>query len=537
MGKQLSHELQQEAHGAKKFLQWLKGFALADDTHDSVATGAQRNKSDFIQRFNGELRATAVDMLGADVTSGETGAKVRAWLKDPESGLKGLSPEQQFKAEKLKTRLGNLKNLANEEAKTFKDDKEYTKALQELTGQRRGSSGGGVDNVWNTVNNYLLTSRLTRNPAFHTLLLTHPIQMSAIAGPINTAQALFKTMHDPVAKGWLDKTHNLTTDWRDTLKGDIQQGEGKPPSEDWQTSRHNNKVFLLAGMIEKAKELHGANWQEELNRIMENPTSYPSSSQTKILEHGIDTMREATGNLPFTSNKPFTSRNLVTRTVAELSGYKGLVDRLMIRSLKDMATPGKRAAGLKRLGLLYGATIAGGGSAGVPTEVRDMLWRRNPTGMYYLEKMMDDLNVPREIEQSYTHGAYETGLLNWGYSVPMSAVQTYQRLAESGNKKEAMDMLGEMVASSPFLGFNSTLLGVGRGVLQKNILNMQKATQGEKSVQAYLGPHRIGKKGTEDYTPLSPLAESAGGAERRRVQLQAQAVCAIHVQQGWVSSA
>jgi hypothetical protein len=74
-----------------------------------------------------------------------------------------------------------------------------------------------------------------------------------------------------------------------------------------------------------------------------------------------------------------------------------------------------------------------------------------------------------------------------------------------------MDMIGEMVASSPFLGFNSTLLGVGRGVIQKNIGNIHKATQGEKDVQAYLGTHRIGKKGTEDYTPLSPLMDLMAG--------------------------
>lgn len=496
-----------------------------NDTLDSIAEGADRNKSDFVDRLNGHLSQMGVDMHGADVTSGETGAKVRKYVKeltlneigDP-ANTPDLTPEQRTKAQMLSYHTERLKRLVREEIKDHPDDEKYQRALNELVGKSGGGKGEG-DMVYDSVSHYLAQYALAKNPAFHGTLLTHPASMAGVAGPVNTAQAMHMMLTDPLTKKWAEGTHNTTSDWRGTFQADNALAGGKAVPKEWESSRHNNKVFVLAGMIKKAKELHGEGWRSAVDGLMERAGKNATDADGELLSEGLQTLRDATGNVPGTKNKVFTSRNQVTRTLAQMSGYKAIVDRQLVKGTKNLFSkdPEIQRQAVKRVGTLLAATVAmGGGAAAVPQEARDALWAWNPKLMYSMEYLGDHANVLTGAEKLTGHARVlehmRLGFLNWGYSQPLAQAQhMYHALMKKD--QTLAGLVATMIWEAPIVGGSPTIKGVGGAVIKRGLSNIYKAKEGGKDVSAYdpLG-HQIGK-GEREYGPVEAAFDMLPGTD------------------------
>jgi hypothetical protein len=501
----------------------IKPLVDVRDTLDRIKDGAVRNESDFYNKLMANHMQQALDSQGENVTEGKLGLEARHAIRynsiddilNPET-TPDWTPEQRTMAAKMKHYQDEQKLMVNDEIKQHADDKEYANALKEYSGQIFNFRND-IDDAMAKINHKLYESILLRNPAYHALVSMHPLQAGATtAGPGNVAQAYWLAATDPKVKAWLNESaRNLTGDYRSGFREEMYAKEGKEAPTDIPSSRWNNDRILLAGMI-KASGVEGVH--NLIDNFNEGKT--PTEADGETILGGLEALRDATGNIIGGGNRPFTTRHPIYRILAQLSGYRGTIDRLMVNSAK-MAfdkDPEVKAQGQRRLATLLAATAMLGGSAPVPSEVRDALWKVNPRAMYALEYMLDQLNVAKRIpivgRDLSEHMRFS--FLNWGKNLGMEGMERWrQALDKQWKETEEMPPAtrAAMLAGRALWELPWSAWGFGGSTIKKNIGNLKAglSKEHEKPVYAFDEGHLLGSGTRKNYGIFDALADNLPG--------------------------
>lgn len=515
-------------------VQGAKEMMDTRDTMDKIQDGAARNKSDFHERLNDVIARNALSMHGENVTTGESGAAVRAAQYQPINDIMNpaetpdLTPEQRIQASRIRHNADEVATMVRREIKDHSDDAEYTGVLRELLGTRKDE--GGADSGFRKISGHLFKYTLARNPAFAGNMALHPAQLgSAEVGFRNIADAYEMAHRDPVVKNFIEKMSGTFTDPHAVHSEASAIREGQPLPERWKIEKvqdHNNAIVTLGGMTRQAKAMYGENWKQSIHDLMTRADEgeAPTNEDIQIFGKGLEALHNTTSNVPGVKNKAFTSRNEVYRFLAQLSGYRGLTTRLMMRTVGDMKRaaaskdPALAKAAARKLATFYGATLMmGGGSVAVPQEAREAMWRLNPQGMYTTEWLLDHANVVGGLTHRALADHIRPGFVNWGYSAPLErgeqingAMQRQWKESEGKDPfHKALDMVGQAMWQAPVVPSvgGSTIGGVGAGVVKKSLSNLKNSAGGKKDIYEYVDG-RFAGKGERSYSAIDAAADT-----------------------------
>ena len=526
-------DMAEQAHetpswAAQKLLgnDWVKKLApLFDvrDTLDRIKDGATRNESTFYDKLMMNHAQEALDTLGEDITEGQKGLEVRNAVRkstmdeilDPEK-TPDWSPETRMAAAKKKHYYDEQKAMMKDEIKEHADDKEYVNALKEYNGQL-SSHRNEIDDAVSGLNHKLYESALLRNPAYHGLVSLHPFQAgSTVAGPGNIAEAYSLIHTDPKINAWLSESaRNITGDYRSGFREEMYAKEGKEAPKDIPTSRWNNDRILLAGMLKKGgvKGVH-----DLIDNFNEGKP--PTDADAEVMLSGLETLRDATGNIIGGGNRPFTTRHPIYRFVAQMSGYRGTIDRLLVNSAKGLRSknPEIKAESGRRIATLLAATTLMGGSAPVPDEVRSALWKMNPRAMYALEYTLNQLNVAKRIPIVGRDLSKHTrfSFLNWGKNLSIEAAEHWKKALGKQWNETADQPLGTRTAllvGRALWEVPWSMWGFGGSTIKKELSNLKYATspEHEKPVYAFNEGHILKSGVRKNYGLLDALADNLPG--------------------------
>jgi len=152
-----------------------------------------------------------------------------------------------------------------------------------------------------------------------------------------------------------------------------------------------------------------------------------------------------------------------------------------------------------------------GGSAVIPDELRDTLWKINPHAMYGLEKFLDELNVAKKITKRDLGDHMRLSFINWGKNLALEGAQHMQRALDK-QWKETEDLppgtrdallAGRFLWEMPW-----ALWGFGGSPVKKAIDNFQAAQKGEKDIYAFDGERMLGKGKLKHYGFFDAFADS-----------------------------